>query len=61
MTVQKFFDMVFTNEYHNIRLKSDNTDKVLIEFSREVPDSFADREIKGFATDWEKHIYILWV
>ena len=56
--------MVFLNEYHNIRVKSSETDKTITEFSRstEVKDeSLLDKEIKEFATDWEKRIYILWV
>lgn len=61
MTVQQFFDMIFCNEYHNIRLKSQETDKSLVEFSNGVPDEFSNQEIKGFATDWYEKIYILWI
>ena len=64
MTVGQFYDMVFLNEYHNIRVKSSETDKTITEFSRstEVKDeSLLDKEIKEFAPDWEKRIYILWV
>ena len=61
MTVQQFFDMIFCNEYHNIRLKLQETDKSLVEFSNGVPDKFTNCEIKGFATDWDAKIYILWI
>lgn len=61
MTVSDFFDMVFTNEYHNIRLKSSEKDKTITEFSNGVPDKYADSVINGFATDWDKRIYILWI
>lgn len=61
MTVQEFFDMVFTNEFHNIRLKSKETDKALIEFSNGVPDAYVNKKITGLATDWDARIYILWI
>lgn len=61
MTVQEFFDMIFTNEFHNIRLKSKETDKALIEFSNGVPDIYSDKIITGLATDWDARIYVLWI
>lgn len=64
MTIKQFYDMVFLNSYHNIRVKSSETDKVIAEFSKTTgkkAQSLLDKEIKEFATDWEKRIYILWV
>lgn len=64
MTVRAFYDMVFLNKYHNIRVKASETDKVIVEFDRargEKVKSILDKEIREFATDWENRIYILWV
>lgn len=61
MTVGEFFDMVSLNEYHNIRLKDDETDKVVEEFSNGVADAYFNKVIKGIATDWIERVYILWI
>lgn len=64
MTVVAFFDMVFLNEYHNIRVKSRETDKIIVEFNKikgKKVENILEKEIKEFATDWENHTYILWV
>lgn len=64
MTVAEFFDMVMTNEYHKICIKSAKTDSILDYF--ESVDGFEKskygfRKIVDFATDWKERVYILWV
>lgn len=63
-TVGEFFDKVFLNEYHNIRVKSSDTDTILYEFDN-ISDmeryGVANETIKDFATDWNNRIYILWI
>lgn len=63
-TVKEFFEKVFLNEYHNIRVKSSDTDKVICEANSLEDIIFfgvEDKTINDFATDWEKRTYILWV
>lgn len=63
-TVDDFFEKVFLNEYHNIRIKSSENDQVICEFdNHEGMQRYevADKAIKEFATDWKNKIYILWI
>lgn len=61
MSVREFFEMVRWNEYHNVRLKDKESDNALVEFSDDVPDMYGSKIISGIASDWEAHIYILWI
>jgi hypothetical protein len=61
MSVKEFFEMIRWNEYHNVRLIDNDIDKVIIEFSDEAPSRYACETIKGFASDWEHRIYIIWI
>lgn len=63
-TVRGFWDKVFLNEFHHIRIKDSKTDKILCEFKDSKgfeKSGVKDKEILEFATDWENRIYILWV
>lgn len=63
-TVGEFFEKVFLNEFHNIRIKSADKDSVICEFANMLDMErygVENMEIKDFATDWENRIYILWV
>lgn len=63
-TVGEFFSKVLLNDYHNIRVKSADIDKIICEFNNcsdmEKYD-VENRVIQEFATDWTNKIYILWV
>lgn len=64
MTVSQFYDMVMLNQYHNIYVKSQETDEIvdrIISVSDIENSPYKDHEIKHFATDWETRFYILWV
>ena len=64
MTVSQFYDMVMFNQFHNIYVKSQETDgkiDTIISVEHLENSPFKDHEIKGFATDWETRFYILWV
>lgn len=64
MTVSQFYDMIMFNRYHNIYIKSEETDEIIdiiVSASQLVTCLYSDCEIKGFATDWETRFYILWV
>lgn len=63
-TVEKFFEKVLLNEFHNIRIKSAEKDSIICEFNtlQEMERSgIKDKEIVDFATDWDNKIYILWI
>lgn len=63
-TVGDFFEKVFLNEYHNLRIKSSETDTIICEFDSLAgleKYQVADKTIKEFSTDWENRIYILWI
>ena len=64
MTVSQFYDMIMFNEFHNIYVKSEETDgkiDTIIRAEQLDNSPFKDCEIKGFATDWENRFYIIWV
>ena len=64
MTISQFYDMVMFNQHHNIYVKSELTDGIvdIITSVHQLEKSrYKDSEIKGFATDWETHFYIIWV
>ena len=64
MTVSEFYHMVMLNEFHNIYVKSQETDgkiDTIIGLHHLINSPFKYHEIKHFATDWETRFYILWV
>lgn len=63
-TIGEFFEHVFLNEYHNIRVKSSETDAIICEFDNSYDMErygVENKTIKSFATDWNNRIYILWI
>lgn len=64
ITVADFWDMIMLNEFHNVLIKSVDTDDrlVYVEDSEALQRSKYDNYvIKHLATDWENRVYILWV
>lgn len=64
ITVSQFYEMVMLNEWHILEIKSHDTDAkidgiIRVEHLENSP--YKDYEIKHFATDWNKRVYILWV
>ena len=64
ITVGQFYEMVMLNKNHNLKIKSQETDKIICnihDLDSLERSKLEKKEIKMFATDWENKVYVIWV